>query len=747
MNSFQIKNISLDNTKKEVIKSIIEQKQESGLIISEEQVELEKISLEEKINKNSSTLEVINQEDITDAAKFNSTQENILLDIHSAFYQMNLIEQTINKHQKLNQSLIGQYKNNIKQIKNEIEKYYRKLELKGEENYIRESFYNQDSFELLQEKYKDRYGKDVLPIYHASLRTDKEDIVLSTIKKRNTIVNEFGTKMGNIEIGLQLGVDENFKLIKNPETDIEKAIDTSEETFWVENIFVNQPIEMNIKSKFDSKTNTPISYDGVEYGAACELYINFKYITEVNEISLKPFSEFPIELVFIEYYLETSNDYIRINLNTNEKIYLNETSTFQFETINTKRIRILLNQVHYTFEDFSIDKKEYEKQKLWRTLNGINEKENKSWIKDKLEIEPTYSLILEGHEIDLNQLKEEQTGNMIHMKKIMYQYGLYHIGVYHNDYHEMSVYISKPVKIEGNIGSLLLETKEQHPISKQTDIEYYIEYNNTNNWIPIVPSTYSKIYSEKVKFEFNQEDERYEYELRVKGKSIPIPILKKNGVSIEVSKYSYSSIYNKIYMTSIEIGAIYTVEYLPADSAKQVDFISYLKSNQIQPFTIIEEFYGTNDNGVIELNHYPYVNKEFVLNQNIDWNPSYLSNSYVPMKIKILTEEGRYIEQPLNSTEESSGDLYIINKTNYKSNTNQKLSFRETELAPIEYESKNREIKFNYSFSDKNKIVVEYKYFIDTIRLKAILRQNNPNQKSVTPILSEYTIRYQKIVN
>jgi len=747
LNSFQINNISLENTKKEVIKNVIQQKQQNGLLISEEQIELEKLSLETKIDSNISSLEVISQEDLIDAGKFNVTQENILLDIHSAFYQMNLIEQTLNKHQKLNQSLIGQYKNNIKQIKNEIEKYYRKLELKGEESYIRESFYNQDSFELLQEKYKDRYGKDILPIYQVSLRTDKEDIVLSTIKKRNTIINEFGTEMGTIEIGMQLGSDEQFNLIKNPETVINKAIDASTETFWNETVFVNHPIEMNIKPKFDLKTGAPILFDGVEYGAACELYINFKYGTEVNEISLKPFAEFPIELVFIEYFSETENKYIRINLDYQDKIYLTETSTFQFETINTKRIRILLNQSHYTFEDFSIDKNEYEKQKLWRDLNKNNNEEQKSWIKDKLEKEPSYQIILEGYDIDLEKLKEDQQSKIIHVKKIMYQYGLYHIGVYHNDYHEMSVYVSNPIKIDGNIKSILLETKEKHPISKETDIEYYIEYNNTNNWIPIVPKSYSKIYSERVKFSFNSEIRKYEYALRVKAESISVPILKKNGIQIEVSKYNYLSLQNKIQMESVEIGAIYTLEYYVADSSKEINFINYLKSNQIQPITIIEEFYGTDENGLVSLSHYPYINKEFIMNQTGDWNPSYLNNSYVPMKVKILTEEGKYIEQPLNSLEESSETLYIINKTNYKTSIESKMNYRLDDTYEIEYQSKDKNIIFNAAFSNKNRIVVEYKYFIDTIRLKAILRQNSANQKSVTPVLSEYTIRYQKIVN
>ncbi|MNY48940.1 hypothetical protein D3C86_1843180 [compost metagenome] len=87
-----------------------------------------------------------------------------------------------------------------------------------------------------------------------------------------------------------------------------------------------------------------------------------------------------------------------------------------------------------------------------------------------------------------------------------------------------------------------------------------------------------------------------------------------------------------------------------------------------------------------------------------------------------------------------------MNKTDYFDPESSSLEPFDIEAKNYQYIISGNTLLFNTVLPEDTRIIVEYPLLADTIRVKAILRRNIESFYGLTPVLSEYVVRYQKLV-
>ena len=170
------------------------------------------------------------------------------------------------------------------------------------------------------------------------------------------IVYKSGVQLGEISITKQYGA--GFIKARNSEAKLENAIDTSLNSYWAETILADA--EMKIVgeefSSSDKLNQANRSYYDLPRGAMCELCLTFEALAKINEIVLRPFGNFPIDIIAIRYALsdEEDDDIYDIVCPDNIKHeWLNNRSisqeyAFHFPEITCKKLYILIKaQMNY----------------------------------------------------------------------------------------------------------------------------------------------------------------------------------------------------------------------------------------------------------------------------------------------------------------------------------------------------------------------------------------------------------------
>lgn len=114
---------------------------------------------------------------------------------------------------------------------------------------------------------------------------------------------------------------------------------------------------------------------------------------------------------------------------------------------------------------------------------------------------------------------------------------------------------------------------------------------------------------------------------------------------------------------------------------------------------------------------------------------------------KVYKEDGEMKSQEVTKDIDQP---YFYNITNYLEKNQELLSkFDPQEYPVFEYLQKGKDIYLNESFGTENSensgtINVYYKYLIEGISLKVIMRRNYRNDKGLTPVLYDYTLKSRK---
>lgn len=350
--------------------------------------------------------------------------------------------------------------------------------------------------------------------------------------------------------------------------------------------------------------------------------------------------------------------------------------------------------------------------------------------------------------------------------KYEYVYGIKDLQIQGNEYAEKSIFVSKPMQVEGNVMQISLQAVEEHPLfssltgeatERQTSVEYYVSYvenPSLTDWHPILPEGEEQISSELLIF-----DTARTATLRFPALTSQEAKVFKNG--IKYSNWTFTSGGTKIQLLEeLQTGAVYTINYKPnADIVDPWNIDIYQKglktARQVDVFPN-----GTNHNKTLSLSKYPYIDYSQI-NTVDSFDPN--TTGYRPITVtlkdaKIQGVNNSVIKEVLPYTGATT-DPRTFNITDYKSKQwKQPKAYSLAKTAPylnFEYYHEGSKLYFSETFNKADiltnldithgnaGITVEYDYLVSNFRIKIILRRTGLAYNSVSPIVHQYALKFK----
>ena len=363
---------SLDRIKEEMTEKVIAQLIDARYM-TEQEKENYKNQLVSQVQQHLLATTVRTQSGLTSAEDYNQTAHEIYLDLLTTFGYVDELYELINNHQQLNESIINTLYSNIAALNDQLDEYEAVIGTAGSPDCYIEGFRTQNNQEMDLQYYTERYG-EVMPIStHARFNSEQENITLNYTRQQNVMVYKSGVQLGEISISKQYGA--GFVKARNSEAKLENAIDTSASSYWAETILADAEMKVVGEGFHDSQTITQSnrSYYDLPRGALCEICLTFEALAKVNEIILRPFGNFPIDIVAIRYTLTDDEDDDSYDVVCPDNVtheWLNSKSisqehAFHFPQITCKRLYILINQLHCIKDTYLISCNQMFKNELW----------------------------------------------------------------------------------------------------------------------------------------------------------------------------------------------------------------------------------------------------------------------------------------------------------------------------------------------------------------------------------------------
>lgn len=699
----QLGTLSLATTREQKLLEVLSEYKAQGIIKSDVELQREYAKHLSRLERNEPVFNVRIQQGQTDAETINQNFQEINIDIHAIFSQINETNSILHQHMKLNQSLVNSLQLRVEQLQDSLSRYEASLIMPDAHGVCIESFRNTSNFETEQSLYTGRFGQRLSTESRVEIDHGHHGACLPTSVRDNLLVGPTGAKLANATIIRQTG----FPLKTN--TPLENALDTSSDVFWSETVIADEPLKINLTH------NT-------QPGAACEIEIKFGRRVRLSEITLVPFTEYPLDIVSVTAH-STDDPFdqgvVIVSPGTLDQSRISAFTispvSYQFPQITASRILISMVQRHYELAD--------------------------------VRLEPS----LPTEAIPLALDAKLPTAQYVQSNKYQYNYGLSNIFMFNTERPSRGIYVSKPFEAPGTIRTLQIHTDELHPLVDNkifTDVEYYVTHKDNPlaaDWVSILPVGRNIIRSELLQPIF--QDGKYCATLRFPHKAIHQVMQNMTPIT-----EGYSITDGQIVLDRHTIGSTYTVHYEAKEEANIVDF---LKLHAINIGTIDEEiianqhsmeFAGVPQGGIILLDHYPYADRKKLLSMPNNYNPSALSdpgnpNHYLPIRVKIIDNHGNHIDQPSTPINiqlpriENASDYFNTGRVNLK-------PFSQS--APVYmYRVVGNELHFNTSIPPNHRVIVEYAHLSNTVRVKAILRRNIKEQYWATPVLKRIIIAHQ----
>lgn len=753
--------ISLDRIKEEIVDKVVS-KLSSIRYMTPTQKSLYVSSVASKVKSGLLATTLRPQSGLTNADDYNQTAYELYLDIMTTFDYVNELYNTINTHQQLNESIINSLYSTIAELNDKLDEYEAVIGTAGSPECFIEGFRTQSHQEDDKSYYTERYG-EIMPLStYVRFNPDQENITLNYTRQQNVMMYKSGVQLGEISITKQYGA--GFIKARNSEAKLENAIDTSMSTYWAETILADG--EMKVTGQgFDNtqelgKTNR--SYYDLPRGALCEICLTFEALAKVNEIVLKPFGNYPIDVVAIRYSLSDDEDDDVYDIvcpdNTNND-WLSSRSiskeyAFHFPEVICKRLYILINQLHCIKDTYMISSNQMFKNELW--FNATYKNTDDAIMENTTVFAPLYldrasddmiwkyinNKMVTNKKLDINDILIKNKNKMLPVTKYQYTYGFYNMAPNLVEFQKAGIYVSQEIEVSGPIDTIKLITEEEHFKTSDgqimTDIEFYITTKQNpsyNDWKSICPVNKDYIYHERLQLDY---DYCYLRHLAVCGNSI---VISENGqTSVEMQRpvvymndiiltedVDYTLRYDDddnvyaVEIANIDHFSLYTVSYQPTESSKELSLID--EDNPI-PSNSYEEIMG-NGTGCYELKYYPYYDKS---------NPL-LTSSH----LKLIDVDTNKV---LNQTSQDSSPIQCV--TN-KQNPSESYKNFIANSNKIQYYTYGRHIYFNQPIPTNQKIEFNYPSFDNKVRLKAILRRNTKRDNWITPVLNKYKLEFTTI--
>lgn len=356
--------------------------------------------------------------------------------------------------------------------------------------------------------------------------------------------------------------------------------------------------------------------------------------------------------------------------------------------------------------------------------------------------------------------------NQKELVKYEYVYGIKDLQIRGNEYAERSIFVSKPIQVQGNVMQVSLQAVEEHPLfssitgeaaERQTSVEYYVAYVDNpalDDWHAILPEGQESIPCELLMF-----DTARTATLRFPALTDDNSRVFKNGIKYD--NWAFTGGGTKVQLLDeLTPGAVYTISYTPnaeIDDPWMIDI--YQKG--IKTARQVDLFpEGTNHNKTLNLSRYPYVNYELV-NKVSSFDPN--TAGYRPITV---TLQNANVQGPNRTTLKevlpytgTTTEPRTFNITDYKTKEwKQPKPYSLEKTAPqlnFEYYHEGNKLYFSETFNKADiltnqelnhgnaQVAVEYDYLISDFRVKIILRRTGAAFNSISPIVHQYALKFK----
>lgn len=160
-------------------------------------------------------------------------------------------------------------------------------------------------------------------------------------------------------------------------------------------------------------------------------------------------------------------------------------------------------------------------------------------------------------------------------------------------------------------------------------------------------------------------------------------------------------------------------DWLEIQNGETINLLEKLKISQLDCVIENEKFFGTRGNS-IKLSHTPFLYTGLA------------SSTYI--KVTIITPDGVVLEEGVD----------VINKTNYNNPSESYKNFSNDNT--IEYYFYKNKIYFNKPITKDFIIDIDYKCFVDSVRVKVVFKRKDNSQSALTPILNNYQLIFKSVV-
>jgi hypothetical protein len=357
-----------------------------------------------------------------------------------------------------------------------------------------------------------------------------------------------------------------------------------------------------------------------------------------------------------------------------------------------------------------------------------------------------------------------------------YVYGIKDIAILDKQYEKSSVFVSKPYQVEGNVMQVALNTKEEHPVfytdenlqPRHTSTEYYVTHTlnpTIEQWYSILPEEQRLVLGEYLLF-----DDTKRARLRFPCNTNKTVNIYCDGVRLDPDDWSFmlngSGDYQIYISRNFNSHAYYTIDYYPDNSIRDPWTVDFQKLGA-KPLQYINKdgvsgqiFEGTNHNGMVELEFYPYIDYDTINN-----TPSYNPNTSAYKPLQIILEDAKIIapNKTVHTVVEPYNGVVVAGKAYTKNVTDYNDTEKEYILKPydaitypfFEYYQKGRRIYFSETFNKSQLIVnngichgnanirIQYQYLVSNVRTKAILRRMDTSSQGITPMIHQYSLKFK----
>ena len=704
------------------------------------------------------------QGELTDAESMNEEMMGFQVDISTIFARLNYTNQKINTQRKITESSLNEITNAISAANRKITEIGDERRKSESKSILFDDFTDYRNRELDKKFNTDSLNKPLAEGYELRVNSIDDTLRLPLLNTENTLVNFAGVRMADVRIGKQVGG--GLIRHRNPQTSLDKAIDTSTETYWSESILVDEPFRVNMGNEYYDK----------RFGATVELIVSFRRATDVNEITLMPFVDFPLEVVSILVYDNDNfeNPYELVSPTAiHRSIEDKEVISYQFQRVVAKKIVLLLNQQHYVKRDMIVNVNDKSIVDAWLYSQGILEKPDDYIFKpvyhDMALDNPQWEHVqqyLRSRNVmeEIESYQDYDKDNTIMVSKFEYQYGLYNLAMNFNEYAEVGVYVTKPLT-NLNVQKIQLETVEEHARMENistnvTSIEYSVTEKDDpteKDWYPILPKNVKVIRGEFMNVVFNKN----QYEARLRFDVKKLIDVRGNGVKL-FAKIDYKIVGSHVIIMNYNPALIYTVDYEPMASAYIIDFLERVTQRTFDPIKnrynetitsqkVTDKIDMQASSNIVSLSKTPFWDRSIINRieetskddeKSRNWNPTYIDNIYIPIEVQIILPTGESIMQQVDKFE--TGNVFLTNKTDYH-DLNRSL-LEPFDGTNYQYRIERNEIKFNTTLPKGTRVLANYSFLTGPIRLKVLMRRNIIDEVGLTPVLHEYKIGLQSLI-